>query len=76
MAGVTRDEGIERLSEVVNQVRQMEFPVAQSEPFRVTCSASIVHRDATIADLQALYRVADGALNQAKAAGGDRVVSC
>lgn len=76
MAGVTRDEGIERLSEVVNQVRQMEFTVAQSEPFRVTCSASIVHRDATIADLQALYRAADGALNQAKAAGGDRVVSC
>jgi diguanylate cyclase (GGDEF)-like protein len=73
MIGLTQEEGVQRLAEVVNSLRQIEFVTLNGTPFRITCSAGVV-QSSPDADLQTLYQYADGVLSQAKAAGGDRIL--
>ncbi|HLO48397.1 MAG TPA: response regulator [Kamptonema sp.] len=75
MYGMTKGDAIERLGDVLANWRAQEFADSQGRKFRVTFSAGIAEYPSDGIDLQTLYRAADGALYQAKAAGRDRVVA-
>jgi diguanylate cyclase (GGDEF)-like protein len=67
-------DGARRLNAMLDNLRREVF-VAAGESFGVTFSAGVAEYPANAADLEALYRVADEALYQAKAAGRARVVA-
>jgi diguanylate cyclase (GGDEF)-like protein len=73
MYGMTRTEGIQRLSEVLETLHHEEFKGFNGNQFRVSVSAGVSQYPEDGTDLQTLYRAADTALHQAKAVGGDRV---
>lgn len=75
MYGMTRDNGVRRLAEVLETLRQERFSGSDGAQFHVTFSAGVVEYPADGTDLQRLYRMADQALSQAKAAGCNRIVS-
>jgi diguanylate cyclase (GGDEF)-like protein len=74
MYGMTRSEGVERSLEVLQTLRQEEFTGPNGTKFQVTFSAGIAQYPQDGVDLQALYRAANAMLNQAKAAGQNRVL--
>ena len=74
MYGATRSDGIQRLTGVLETLRQQEFPAPNGSKFRVTFSAGVAQYPEDGADLQSLYQSADAALYQAKATGRDRVL--
>jgi diguanylate cyclase (GGDEF)-like protein len=73
MYGMTRNNGVQRLAEVLEAFRQEEFD-AEGRRFHVTFSAGIAQYPNDGSDLQQLYRVADEALYKAKSSGRDRVL--
>ncbi|MBF2072678.1 MAG: response regulator [Synechococcales cyanobacterium C42_A2020_086] len=73
LTGLTQSEADQRLTELLDSLRQIEFAAAP-EAFWVTCSIGAVLCPPAGADLQSVYRAADVALSQAKAAGGDRII--
>ncbi|MGK7872961.1 MAG: response regulator [Xenococcaceae cyanobacterium] len=75
MYGMTRSDGVRRLSELLEILRQEEFTAPDGTPFQVTFSAGVVQYPQDSADLQGLYRAANAILLQAKAAGCDRILS-
>ncbi|NHC35821.1 response regulator [Scytonema millei] len=76
MYGMTASDGVRRLVEVLVNLRQQQFTVPDREQLTVTFSAGVVQYPQDGSDLQALYQAAGIVLQQAKIAGGDRVLSC
>ena len=74
MFGMTRGDGVERLAQVLEELRAQRFSDGQGGWFGVTFSGGIAQYPDDGADLRSLYRAADSAVRRAKAAGGDRVV--
>ncbi|MBE9117659.1 response regulator [Lusitaniella coriacea LEGE 07157] len=73
MYGFDRNEGIQRLEELLEIVRNEVFPIAgQEKPLQVTISAGVAEYPKQGSDLQALYQTADAALTRAKIQGRDR----
>jgi diguanylate cyclase (GGDEF)-like protein len=74
MYGMTREEGVHRLAEVLESLRQEYFTGPDDTPFQVTFSAGVAEYPVDGTDLQSLYRAADQVLSEAKTAGGDRIL--
>ncbi|HEY5864706.1 MAG TPA: response regulator [Candidatus Tectomicrobia bacterium] len=74
MYGMSREEGVHRLAEVLETLRQEDFTGLEHTSFQVTFSAGVAEYPGDGTDLQSLYRAADQALCEAKTAGSDRVV--
>lgn len=73
MYGLTQQEGLSRLQELLSAMRQEVFLVAGQKPLRVTFSGGVAEYPKHGTDLQKLYLSADAALYQAKKTGRDRV---
>jgi diguanylate cyclase (GGDEF)-like protein len=75
MYGMTRDQGVRRLADVLATFHREEFSAADGAAFHVTFSAGVAEYPTDGPDLQTLYRMADQALCQAKETGCHRIVS-
>ncbi|KAM3095624.1 response regulator [Phormidesmis sp. 146-12] len=75
MYDVARSSAVERLQNLLNQLRAHPFDSTQGSPVCVTFSTGIVQYPQDGADWQALYQVADQRLRQAKLAGRNQVLS-
>lgn len=74
MPGMMRIDGVERLADMLEELRLEHFSDGQGGWFAATLSAGVAQYPPDGGDLRSLYRAADGALRHAKEAGGDRVV--
>ncbi|HEX6039649.1 response regulator [Longimicrobium sp.] len=74
MYGMDKADGVQRLAEALEVLREEPFKSPSGEPFQVTFSAGVAEFDSDGRDLQSLYRAADAAMYAAKAAGRDRVL--
>ncbi|NEP00928.1 MAG: response regulator [Symploca sp. SIO2E9] len=74
MYGMSYGEGKQRLSELLNTLRQEKFRTPNRRQVQVAFSAGIVEYPRDGGDLQALYQAADAWARQAKAFGGDGVL--
>jgi diguanylate cyclase (GGDEF)-like protein len=74
MYGMDKSDGVQRLAEALEVLREEPFVAPDGEPFRVTFSAGVAEFDTDGRDLQSLYRAADAAMYAAKEAGRDRVL--
>lgn len=74
MPGMTPTDGVERLADVLEELRLERFSDGEGGWFGATFSAGVAQFPDDGMDLRSLYRAADGALRLAKEAGGDRVV--
>jgi diguanylate cyclase (GGDEF)-like protein len=71
MCGMTRNDGVRRLSAVLEALCQEEFVAPNGRAFRATFSAGVVQYPQDGTDLQALYQAADALLERSKMAGGN-----
>lgn len=74
MFGMDRDDGVQRIAEVLEVLRGERFDTGGEGPERVTFSGGVAQYPMDGGELQVLYRAADAALYQAKEAGRDRVL--
>lgn len=74
MYGMDKADGVQRLAEALEVMREEPFTAPGGEPFRVTFSAGVSEFATDGRDLQTLYRAADAAMYMAKQAGRDRVL--
>ncbi|WP_017721218.1 response regulator [Kamptonema formosum] len=74
MYGMSKLDGLQRLKELLDSFSQQEFTGSKGETFRATFSAGVAEYPREGSDLQTLYRSADAALEEAKAAGRNCVV--
>ena len=74
MYGMSRDDGVQRIAEVLEGFRRDQSDDKGGACARVSFSAGVAEYPRDGRDLQELYRAADGALYTAKAAGRDRVL--
>jgi diguanylate cyclase (GGDEF)-like protein len=74
MYGMDKSDGVQRLAEALEVLREEPFQAPDGEPFHVTFSAGVAEYAADGHDLQSLYRAADAAMYAAKEAGRDRVL--
>jgi diguanylate cyclase (GGDEF)-like protein len=74
MYGMDRSDGVQRLAEALEVLREEEFTAPDGETFNVTFSAGVSEFPADGRELLSLYRAADGAMYAAKDAGRDRVL--
>ena len=74
MYGLNKHDGVTRLFDVLQIVRQEVFPVSGTIQLRMTFSAGAAEYPEDGTDLQSLYRAADRALTRAKEAGRDRIL--
>lgn len=75
MYGITKQDGIKRLEEVLQQLNQYVFLAQNGMSFQVTFSAGIAQLTEDGNDLQTLYHHADQALYQAKSAGRNQILA-
>lgn len=75
MYGITREDGVERLAEILEEWRSLALSASSSTPLYVSFSAGVAQYPTDGVNLQMLYRAADAALYRAKVAGRDRVLS-
>jgi diguanylate cyclase (GGDEF)-like protein len=73
--GNTVKAGVKQLSEISKQLQEIEFTGLKNRCFHPTFSAAVVGYPQDGEDLEALYWSADVILQQAKLAGGDRILS-
>ena len=73
--GIRRDEGVERLAEILEDWRSQPLTTPDGNPLRVSFSAGIAQYPVDGSALQMLYRTADAMLYQAKYAGRNRILS-
>jgi diguanylate cyclase (GGDEF)-like protein len=66
MYGMTRDEGVQRLNHVLQQLQQQALMVEAERPLQITFSAGVAQYPDDGQDLRTLYRAADSALCHAK----------
>ena len=74
MYGMTRENGVRRLSELLDHFRGETFEGVNGNRFTITFSAGVAEAPSDGSDLQALYRAGDNALYRAKEAGRARVL--
>ncbi|HEY0017046.1 MAG TPA: response regulator [Longimicrobium sp.] len=74
MYGMDKADGVQRLAEALEGLREEQFGAPDKEPFRVTFSAGVAEFGPDGRDLASLYRAADAAMYAAKEAGRDRVL--
>jgi diguanylate cyclase (GGDEF)-like protein len=74
MYGMDKADGVQRLAEALEVLREETFTPPRGEPFHVTFSAGVAEFATDGRDLQSLYRAADAAMYAAKEAGRDRVL--
>ncbi|WP_420128077.1 response regulator [Longimicrobium sp.] len=74
MYGMDKSDGVQRLAEALEVLRDEAFTAPDGETFHVTFSAGVSEFDTDGRDLQSLYRAADAAMYAAKEAGRDRVL--
>jgi diguanylate cyclase (GGDEF)-like protein len=74
MYGMDASDGVQRLAEALEVLREERFAPPGTEPFGVTFSAGVAEFGTHGRDLQSLYRTADAAMYAAKQAGRDRVL--
>lgn len=74
MYGMDKADGVQRLAEALEVLREESFGAPGEEPFRVTFSAGVAQYEVDGRDLLSLYRAADAAMYSAKKAGRDRVL--
>jgi len=74
MYGMDRLDGVHRLAEFLEALRERRFASPEGSELRVSFSAGVAQYPDDGADLAALYRAADQALYQAKRAGRNRVL--
>lgn len=74
MYGISRENGIKRLQQVAQQLRQHPFYSSADQPFHITFSAGISQFPEDGNDFQSLYRAADLALYQAKVQGRQQII--
>lgn len=72
--GITREEGVQRLTGFLETWRQQKFTDARNRTFQVTFSAGVAEYCQDGADLKELYRAADAALYRVKAMGRNQVL--
>ena len=75
MYGMTKQDGMKRLNEVLQQLSQHLFTEPNNISFSVTFSAGIAQLAEDGDDWQTLYQMADAALYQAKAQGRNQIVA-
>jgi diguanylate cyclase (GGDEF)-like protein len=73
MAGLTKEDGMQRLSDLQKTLRHFEFRSATDIPFQATFTAGVAESPQDGVDLQALYHAAIAVLDRAQDAGGDRI---
>ncbi|MGB3205592.1 MAG: response regulator [Crinalium sp.] len=71
--GSTKEQSVDKLTELLNIVNQKEFVDENQTKFHVTFSAGVTEYSEQEFDIQAMYRVADAALYQAKAKGRNQI---
>ncbi|BAY16030.1 multi-component transcriptional regulator, winged helix family protein [Anabaenopsis circularis NIES-21] len=71
--GITQQQVVKRLNHLLDSLRCLEFTTSNQENFTVTISAGVAEYPKDGHDVQTLYRAADAALYQAKAAGRDQI---
>ncbi|MGI8810569.1 MAG: response regulator [Acidimicrobiales bacterium] len=74
MVGMSQADGVQRLADVLEEFRALQFSDGQGASFGVSFSAGVAQYPLDGKDLRALYRGADSAVHRAKEVGGDRVV--
>jgi len=74
MYGMARDDGVQRMAEVLEEFRQENFEGRGGASTRLSFSAGVAEYPRDGADLHELCRAADDALYTAKAAGRNRVL--
>ena len=74
MYGMARDDGVQRIAEVLEGLRREEFKSGEGATGRLSFSAGVAEYPRDGGDLHQLYRAADDALYTAKAAGRNRVL--
>jgi diguanylate cyclase (GGDEF)-like protein len=74
MYGMDKADGVQRLAEALEVMREEPFKSPTGESFHVTFSAGVAEFDTDGRDLLSLYRAADAAMYAAKRAGRDRVL--
>jgi len=72
--GARRADGVQRLAELLESLRQEEFRGNAEARFHVTFSAGVAQYPNDGLELQSLYKAAAETLQQARAMGGDRVL--
>ncbi|MFB2898520.1 response regulator [Aerosakkonemataceae cyanobacterium BLCC-F50] len=75
MYGISKQNGVKRLEEMLDSFRKIKFSARNGSEFQVTFSAGIAQFIEDGEDLQTLYRVADQRLYQAKNQGRNRVLA-
>lgn len=73
MYGITKHDGLKRLQEVLEHLRQCVFPTQNDLSFQVTFSAGVAQLPEDGDELHRLYHFADQALYRAKLAGRNRI---
>ena len=73
--GATKAEGARCLAAILASIAATEFAAPDGSRFTVTCSGGVSQLGVDGSDVDSLYRVADSALYEAKAAGRNRVVA-
>ncbi|MGH2443687.1 MAG: response regulator [Chloroflexota bacterium] len=74
MYGMSRLDGVQRLTDLLEDLHRDAFTGPHAEQIRITFSAGVAQFPDDGADVQTLYRAADGALYRAKETGRDRVI--
>jgi diguanylate cyclase (GGDEF)-like protein len=75
ICNVTREEGVERLSELLEGWRSLEITTPNGDPLQVSFSAGVAQYPIDGTTLQMLYHHADAALYQAKQMGRNRILT-
>jgi diguanylate cyclase (GGDEF)-like protein len=72
--GMTSDDGVQRVAEMLESFRQQRYTSSEGRPERISFSAGVAEYPRDGGDLQALRRSAAAALSRSKEQGGDRVL--
>jgi diguanylate cyclase (GGDEF)-like protein len=72
--GMRREDGLRRLTTILNAIRQHTFVGRNDTPFQVTFSAGLATCPQDGTDFESLHSAAASALSQAKLHGGERIL--
>jgi diguanylate cyclase (GGDEF)-like protein len=72
--GMTGDDGVQRVAEMLETFRDQRYVNAEGRPERISFSAGVAEYPRDGVDVRTLCRSADEALSRSKAQGGDRVL--